>query len=68
MDFWYVTNFGETANDYTFKLHLLASALTFKPRDVAFVRFIAGDDPASLKALEQFQALAVKEIYRYLPF
>ncbi len=68
MDFWYVTNFGETANDYTFKLHLLLSSLAFKPRDVAFVRFIANDDPATQEALEQFQQLAVEEIYKHLPF
>jgi EpsI family protein len=68
MDFWYVTNFGETSNDYVFKLHLLLSSLTFKPRDVAFVRFIANDDPVSLEALEQFQQLTVEEIYRFLPF
>ena len=68
MDFWYITNYGETANDYIFKLYELLSALTFQPRDVAFVRFVAKDDPQSLKALEEFQTLMLKEIYGHLPF
>ncbi len=68
MDFWYITNYGETANDYVFKLYELLSALTFKPRDIAFVRFVAKDDPKSLKALEEFQTLMLKEIYGHLPF
>lgn len=68
MDFWYVTRFGETASDYEFKWHLLLSSLSFKPRDVAFVRFVADADPESLEALKDFQRLAVEEIYRRLPF
>ena len=68
MDFWYITHYGETANDYMFKLYELLSALTFKPRDIAFVRFVASDDPKSLKALDEFQSLVLKEIYEHLPF
>ncbi len=68
MDFWYITHYGETANDYIFKLYELMSALTFKPRDIAFVRFVSKDDPKSLKALEEFQTLILKEIYEHLPF
>ncbi len=68
MDFWYITHYGETANDYIFKLYELLSALTFKPRDIAFVRFVANDDPQSLKALAEFQTLMLKEIYGHLPF
>ncbi len=68
MDFWYITHYGETANDYVFKLYELLSALTFKPRDIAFVRFVGQDDPKSLKALEEFQTLILEEIYGHLPF
>lgn len=68
MDFWYVTHLGETANDYAFKMHELISALTFKPRDIAFIRFIADNNPESLEALEQFQKLILPEIYQRLPF
>lgn len=68
MDFWYITHYGETANDYMFKIYMLVSALTFKPRDIAFIRFVAQDDPKSLVALEEFQSLVLKEIYGHLPF
>ncbi len=68
MDFWYITHYGETANDYIFKLYELLSALTFKPRDIAFVRFVADDSPQSLEALAEFQTLMLKEIYGHLPF
>lgn len=68
MEFWYVTHFGETANDYKFKLYELLSALTFSPRDVAFIRFVTSNDPRSLKALKEFQTLVVPEIYKQLPF
>jgi EpsI family protein len=68
MEFWYVTHFGETANDYEFKLYELLSALTFSPRDVAFIRFVADNDPKSLEALKEFQSLVIPEIYSYLPF
>lgn len=68
MDFWYVTGYGETANDYTFKLYMMLSALTFRPRDVAFVRFVTDRNPQSLEALQEFQKLAIKEIYARMPF
>ncbi len=68
VDFWYVTNYGETASDYLFKFYSMISSLTLQPRDVAFVRLICADDPASQAALEEFEALFVPEIYRFLPF
>jgi len=68
MEFWYVTHFGETANDYRFKLYELLSALTFSPRDVAFIRFVTSNDPKSLEALKEFQSLVIPEIYNQLPF
>ena len=68
MDFWYITNYGETANDYVFKFYEMLSALTLQPKDVAFVRFVADGDPQSLEALEQFKELFLPEIYDRLPF
>ena len=68
MDFWYITHFGETANDYVFKMYELLSALTFQPRDIAFVRFVAEDSPQGLAALKEFQSLILPEIYNHLPF
>lgn len=68
MDFWYVTNYGETANDYVFKLYQVLSSLTLKPKEVAFVSFTTNRQAKSLAALEQFEKLATKEIYSYLPF
>jgi EpsI family protein len=68
MDFWYVTNYGETANDYTFKLYEMLSAITFRPRFVGFVRFVTSNDPESVRALDEFQKLVVPLIYEKLPF
>ncbi|NOY88705.1 MAG: EpsI family protein [FCB group bacterium] len=68
MDFWYVTNFGETSNDYRFKFYELLSSLTFKPKDIGFIRYIADNDPKSLAALDEFEQLFTKEIYKRLPF
>ena len=68
MDFWYVTNYGETASDYLFKFYSMIGSLALQPREVAFVRFIANDDPTSLQALEELEALLVPEIYGFLPF
>lgn len=68
MDFWYATRYGETASDYTFKLYEILSALTFQPRDKAFIRFITYDTPESRQALSEFQSLALKEIYQRFPF
>lgn len=68
MDFWYVTYFGETSNDFVFKFYELLSSLTFRPRDVAFVRFVASADPQHLEALKEFESLCTQEIYKLLPF
>jgi len=68
MDFWYVTPFGETANDFVFKLHELATSLAFLPRNVAFIRIVAAETPAGLAALDEFEKLFVPEIYARLPF
>lgn len=68
MDFWYVTPFGETANDFVFKLHELGTSLAFLPRNVAFIRIVAAKNPTSLAALEEFEMLFIPEIYSRLPF
>ncbi|MCK4460931.1 MAG: EpsI family protein [candidate division Zixibacteria bacterium] len=68
MDFWYVTPFGETANDFVFKLHELATSLVFLPRKVAFIRVVAARNPASLAALDEFEQLFIPEVYLQLPF
>lgn len=68
MDFWYITHYGETSNDYVFKLYELLSALTFKSRDVAFVRFVTDNNPKSLSALEDFKQTVLPELYTYLPY
>ncbi|KAA3636957.1 MAG: EpsI family protein [Calditrichaeota bacterium] len=68
MEFWYITHLGETANDYVFKLYELGSALLFKPRDVAFVRFVCANDAESVQALREFQKLVLPVIYDRLPF
>lgn len=68
MDYWYITRYGETANDYVFKFYTMISALAFKPNDVAFVRILANGDPESKDALEEFESLFVSEIYNHLGF
>ncbi|UCC80226.1 MAG: EpsI family protein [Candidatus Zixiibacteriota bacterium] len=68
MDFWYITRYGETANDYIFKLYSMISSLTFKPNDVAFVRIIYNGDEEDLRFLDEFENLFVEEIYRHLNF
>ena len=68
MDFWYVTNYGETANDYVFKWYETLSSITFRPKDVAFIRIITNDDPRSLAALARFEQLFIRQIYSHLPF
>jgi EpsI family protein len=68
MDFWYITRYGETANDYMFKMYLMISSLTFRPNDIAFIRVISSGDEEGLKALDEFERLFVEEIYRYLGF
>lgn len=68
MDFWYITNYGETANDYLFKLYSMIGSLRMEPRDVAFVRLVADDTPEGRAALEEFESLFIPEIYARLPF
>ncbi|MDF1545538.1 MAG: EpsI family protein [bacterium] len=68
MDFWYVTNYGETFSDYKFKLYSMLSSLTFQPREVAFIRMIASDTEKGRLELERFESLFIPEIYKRLPF
>jgi EpsI family protein len=68
MDFWYVTRYGETSNDFVFKFYAMLSSLTFQPTDVAFIRIVANNTPEGIKALEAFEMQYVPVIYRYLPF
>lgn len=68
MDFWYVTRYGATANDYLFKFYSMLSALSFRSTDVAFVRFITDDDEASIAAMEDFQQKILPEVFKRLPF
>jgi EpsI family protein len=68
MDFWYITRFGETANDYRLKLYMIAASLTFRPHDVAFVRVVGDGDPAGLAAIADFEQNFIGEVYKYLPF
>ena len=68
MDFWYITRYGETANDYMFKIYAMISSLTFKPNDIAFIRIIGVGDQAGLSALDDFEKSFVEEIYDHLQF
>ena len=68
MDFWYITRFGETANDYVFKLYAMAGALTFKPNDVVFIRILARNSEQGKAALDEFEKLYVSEVYDHLGF
>lgn len=68
MDFWYITRYGETSNDYIFKLYSMISSLTFKPGDVAFVRIIYDSDKGNRMFLDEFENIFVEEIYKYLNF
>jgi len=68
MDFWYITRYGDTHNDYIYKLYLMAGSLTFRPTDVAFVRILSDNSKESLQALDEFEKVFVKEIYSHLPF
>ena len=67
MDFWYVTPWGETANDYRLKLFQMMTSLTMRPRYLAFVRFVAKDTPETLAALDRFEKSFTGEIYSRLP-
>jgi EpsI family protein len=68
MDFWYVTRFGETANDYRLKLYMIAASLTFRPHDVAFIRIVGDADPDGLSAMADFEQNFIAEVYDFLPF
>jgi EpsI family protein len=68
MDFWYITRYGETANDYVFKLYTMISSLTFKPNDIVFVRLFCEGDEESLHDLREFEELFVQEIYSHFGF
>ena len=68
MDFWYLTKYGETSNDYMFKFYAMLSSLTFNPTDVAFIRIITNSDSASVSALDDFEQSVLEEIYNRLPF
>ena len=68
MDYWYITRYGEAASDYVLKAYTMVSAVTFRPTDVAFIRFVANQDPESLEALEEFEEAFINEIYESLPF
>ncbi len=68
MDFWYVTKYGATANDYTFKFYLMLSALSLQPTDVAFIRFFAAADSITLASLDHFEQASLPLIYDRLPF
>jgi len=68
MDFWYITRYGETANDYKLKFYTMISSLTLRPTDKAFVRFVANGDSLSIAAMEEFEAVIIGDIYGHLPF
>lgn len=68
MDFWYITRYGETSNDFTFKFYMMINSLTFRQIDVAFIRIIANDDEEGLLALDDFENVFVEEIYQHLQF
>lgn len=68
VDYWYITRYGETSSDYALKLYTMISALSFKPTDVSFVRFIGNADPDGLQQLDSFEQQFAQEVYRLLPF
>lgn len=63
MDYWYITPYGETSNDYQLKLYEMLTSLTLQPRHLTFVRFVARDTDAGRAALERFERHIVSEIY-----
>jgi EpsI family protein len=67
MDFWYITPFGETSNDYRLKLDEMLTSLMLQPRHLTFVRFVTRDTEAGRAALDQFEQDFVDEIYQRLP-
>jgi EpsI family protein len=67
MDFWYVTPWGETSNDYQLKLFQMMTSLTLSPRHLTFIRFVSKDSPEGIAALDRFEASFIDEIYSRLP-
>ena len=67
MDFWYVTPWGETSNDYQLKLFEMMTSLTFIPRHLTFIRFVSNDTPEGLEAIDRFEKSFLDEIYSRLP-
>ena len=67
MDFWYITPWGETANDYRLKFNEMLTSLTLHPRHLTFVRFIAKDTPEGLDAIDRFEKAFLNDIYSRLP-
>ena len=67
MDFWYITPYGETSNDYQLKLYEMLTSLTLQPRHLTFVRFVARDSEAGRAALDRFEQTFINEIYQRLP-
>jgi EpsI family protein len=67
MDFWYVTPWGETSNDYQLKLFEMMTSLTLNPRHLTFIRFFSKDTPEVLAALDRFEKSFLDEIYSRLP-
>ena len=67
MDFWYVTPWGETSNDYRLKFNEMLTSLTLRSRHLTFVRFVAKDSPECLAALDRFEKTFLPEIYSRLP-
>ena len=67
MDFWYVTPWGETSNDYQLKWFQMLTSLTLSPRHLTFIRFVSRDTPEALAALDRFENSFLGEIYSRLP-
>jgi len=67
MDFWYITPYGETSNDYQLKLYEMLTSLTLQPRHLTFVRFVTRDSETGRAALERFEQTFIDEIYQRLP-
>lgn len=67
MDFWYITPWGETANDYRLKFNEMLTSLTMRPRHLTFVRFISKDTPEGLDAIDRFEKTFLNDIYSRLP-
>ena len=67
MDFWYITPFGETANDYQLKLYEMFTSLALQPRHLTFVRFVSRDSEVGRAVLDRFEQHFIPEIYDRLP-